>query len=113
MHCEARVGDFVGDIGELVLNYSSDFKPFHMGRPDVHKYALVRREQSGSYILMVSNTDFPNPMYDLIATVMGPVTAQAKELMADFEEGIPIELRPAPDFLQRKYDGLMRILIPQ
>ena len=115
MHCETRVGEFTGDLGELTRHYSPNFMSLPIGRPDIPKPGLVERHPSGSYILMVSNSDGVDPRlgYNLIVTVMGPLEAQAKAIMDAFEEKVPIELRHAPDFLQRQYDSLMKLLMPE
>jgi len=108
MHCEARVGNIQGDIGELVDSHLHGFFPLPAGRADVAKYASFRNEPSGSYLLMISGSPYPNAPHNLIATVMGPQEQRARELMQEFERAIPVPLRPAPQDLQRFYDKSMK-----
>ena len=110
MHCEARVGNIRGDIGEIVNKNLPGFFPLPVGRADVTKYASFRKEPSGDYILIISGSPYPNASHNLIATVMGPQEQRARELMQEFERAIPVPLRPAPPALQRFYDKSMRQL---
>ena len=111
MHCEPRVGNYNGDIGELARQYSKDFMPIPIGRPEVHKYGLIIREPPAFYLLMVSNSDYKgepdNPAYySVIATLLGKDKERVKELMKDFEKGFALNLRQAPNFLREQNETL-------
>lgn len=111
MHCETRVGNYNGDIGELARQYSNEFIPVPFGNPDVHKYGLIIRETPDTYFLMVSNSEDKGKIkypldYNVIATIFGKDKERVNELMQDFEKGFGIALKPAPKFLKERYDIL-------
>lgn len=112
MNIEARMGDFEGNIMDLLAHYSPGFEPLYFSGIDDPQYVLDKIDPTGEYSLMISDredlrSDFG---YSILATVMGPVRAKAKELMDDFERNIPIELVPVPDNLQKSLDDTMRAL---
>jgi hypothetical protein len=105
-----KVGVFSGDLGVLVRKYSADFQLVPLGRADVVKYGLVKREPSGSYIVMISGSEGLNPLYNLIITVFGPEKVRAEELVSEIEKKIGLKLSPAPDFLKKEWGTIVSVM---
>lgn len=115
MHCETRVGNYNGDIGELARQYSKEFMPVPIGNLDVHKYGLIIRETPDTYFLMVSNSEDKGKVeypldYNVIATLFGKDKRRVEELMSDFEKGFALTLNTAPDYL-RKRNEILGVLL--
>lgn len=111
-YTEVRVGNHEGDLGELVSKYSSDFIHTPLGRSEVDKYALTRKEDNDLYLLMISQSAIKNEeySYNMIMTVMGPRQARVLELMQELQKSLGIETQPAPEFLKDLF-GAMSIIM--
>ena len=109
MKFSARVGNFDGDIGDLVKKYSSNFMEFPIGRGDVRKLALQRRESSGSYLLMVSSSPYKDEDHNMILTIHGPLQDVVDEMMDDFLKVIGVPTRDPHPELQKTYERMAQL----
>jgi len=110
IYTRVKVANHSGDALDLAKCYSRDFFSVTVGRPDVHKYALLRRESTGSYLIMVSDADTAPVEYTMIATVAGFNKQRTIELMDELTRGMGIEAREAPEFLKQQMASLAPFL---
>lgn len=113
---ETRIGNYSGEANTLARRYADDFFPVPTGVDDVHKCAKFIREDTGSYLMMISSCNNQRARYGLMMSVWGLQKQRVSELMRDFEGRIgvetsipPIELSQELDANQALLEGLFRL----
>ncbi len=108
LHFEGRVAEYEGDVEELASRYSAGFTSFSIGRADVRKYGLLRREGEDTYLFMISNAtgEVRNEDYNVIASVLGTNRERTTELMEEWDRSMGIDTRPAPECLKKGVEML-------
>ena len=107
MYSEVKVSNYPGDIGELVRRYSDRFHAIPIGRSDVVKYVLIKKEETETYLLLVSKGEESKPScwidYNVIISIIGPREERIQELMEDFQKVTELETKEAPESLKRLF----------
>ena len=102
-YIKIKVANFSGTAEELAIRYSNQAIPMPIGRDDVHKYIIIKREPRGTYFVMISdsNAKLSDMEYNKIITVHGPTAERTKAIMDEVERTIKIPTEEAPEFLKR------------
>jgi len=107
-YIKIKVANFSGTAEELAIRYSNQAIPMPIGRDDVHKYIIIKREPTGTYFVMISDatatlveTTYYKIIYNKIITVHGPTAKRTKAIMDEVERTIKIPTEEAPEFLKR------------
>ncbi|MBW2990553.1 hypothetical protein KY348_02495 [Candidatus Woesearchaeota archaeon] len=108
MDIETRIGNYSGSVDELVSHYSKDFFEIPFYDPKVVKRALVVRDGSNNYQVIISK-DNRNPFYNIMVTIVGPNIKKIKEIIKDLGEKLPIELEPAPELTKQFHKDMIRV----
>ena len=95
--CVVKIGNYDGDLSQLVSGISSDYIPIPIGRAEVCKQGLIYPTPEGNSIIMLSQQrNFPNEPFNVMVSIMGPQLERAQQLMGSLEKELGFQLRDSP-----------------
>jgi len=100
MYTEVRVGEYSGDIKDILSKHYSTFIKIDGFRSDVDKYGL--KEEKGLMVISQSK-GIRNEDYNVILTCHSKDKEKAKKQADTFEEKTSLKLRDAPDNLKKLF----------
>jgi len=110
MYSQIAVANYSGDIRELLRHCHSEFTGMPPLRSDVHKFMALHEEGNRRYIMVVSQGDVPTPDYNVIITVLGAEQKVTRRLMGDLQTMLGLETTPAPDYLIKRIEPVVKLL---
>jgi hypothetical protein len=111
LYTEVKVGNYEGELEELIKRYSDNFLKLAVGYAAVKKYAVVEKENGSSYIMVISQyptTTFKD--YNMIISMTGPNEERVKQLMQKFETKGKIGMRTPPKELEDLFKKMPAML---
>ena len=111
----AKVGLIEGNILTYLKDYPIKLMLIPMGHPSTIKYGAILKEPPPSVMIIVSQRDEivrpPDcPPYNMMITVMGKNTDRCFEILKDFEERMPFELRDPPELVKKESLSLFKLI---
>jgi hypothetical protein len=110
MFSEIKVGDYAGNVEDLLKIYGQPYIPAPKGRDDVEKYILQAVEGSATYLIMVSGCSHPERNYDIMVSCFSQKGPRAKKFVEDFAKKTGVTLRTAPQQVLELERIMRRIL---
>ena len=107
LRTEVRVGNYEGKLEELVKRYSNEIIPVLGSNAQLQKYALIKVEETGLYIIMISKGSEQNSDYNIMASVTGTEKEKTQQLMQELQIKMGIKLRAAPYWLEKRAEDIM------
>ncbi len=104
-----------GTLEKIVRRYSDDFSELPLGRPEIQKYVLVKKEDEENYFLTVSN-EMQEIGLDAVQLIFfGPVEKKVEQYIQEFQEAARLKTidtdatRCANTVIEQKMKGMSSI----
>ena len=104
-----------GTLEEIVRRYSDDFSELHLGRPEIQKYVLMKKEDEGNYFLNVLNEMQSSGLDAVQLLFYGPVEEKVEQYIQEFQEAARLKTidtdatRCANTMIEQKMKGILSI----